>query len=210
MVRIAMIVEGKGDVNAARSLVCKSAAAFGKQVVVSDPPIRAGEAKKLQRSGELERFLELASLREGVSEVIVLLDLDDGCPAQFSAEFQLRAKSIADVHGKRIRICFCVKEFETWFLASIAHLREKLPEYGIAPGATFPNAAEIRGAKEALSAVCNLKKYRPMRDQVAFVNKLDVKKLAKIDRSFRKLLKEVTGLTYAQLKTVICETQPCS
>lgn len=77
--RVKLIVEGKGDVLAAASLICKCADAFGSTVVVVDPPIRAGEAKKLRRAGEIERYVTLAASHDDVQEIFILLDLDDGC-----------------------------------------------------------------------------------------------------------------------------------
>jgi Domain of unknown function (DUF4276) len=195
MRRVAIVVEGKGDVEAASSLLCKSAAVFGLRVIVDDPPIRAGEVRKLQRPGELERFLELASLRQDANGVLLLLDLDDGCAAALSVEFRARAKPISEAFGKPIGICFCVREFEAWFLSNIGHLRQVLPDYGISAEAIFPNASEIRGAKEALHGACSTRKYKPMRDQTIFAKKIDVPSLASQNRSFRKFLKEVTGLT---------------
>lgn len=210
MTRIAMIVEGKGDVRAGPSLLCKSAAVFGLHVVVTGSIIRAGEAKKLRRAGEFERFVELAATREDADEVFVLLDLDDGCAAEFAAEFQKRAESLTQRFNKVVRVCFCVREFECWFLSQIARLREALPEYGISPQAAFPNASGLRGAKEALNAVCHTKHYKPMRDQLLFAQKIDVIELARLDRSFRKFLKEATQTSYPELDKMLCQAVPCS
>lgn len=55
---------GRSDIAASASLICKCADAFGSCVIVVDPPIRAGEAKKLRRAGELERYVELAASHE--------------------------------------------------------------------------------------------------------------------------------------------------
>jgi hypothetical protein len=167
--------------------------------VIANPPIRSGGAVRLSRKGELERHVELAMSHDDVDEVIIILDLDDHCAKQFSEDFHVRAQPIAKRCGKKLRICFCVRGFECWFLADIADIREALPDYQIHPEATFPNAHKIRSAKEHLGKVCAGKKYKPARDQNIFVKQINVVNLASLDRSFKKLLKESTGLTYEEL-----------
>lgn len=197
--KIKTIVEGIGDVSATTSIICKCAAAYGAQVAIADPPIKSGGAVRLSRPGELERHVELA-MSYDVDEVIIILDLDDHCAKRFAEEFHARAQPIAQRSGKQLRICFCVREFECWFLANIEDIRPALPDHGIDPSATFPNAHRIRGAKERLSKACSGKKYKPARDQNLFVKQINVQNLARVDRSFRKLLKEATGLTYEELE----------
>jgi hypothetical protein len=196
--RLKLIVEGKGDVAAGASLVCKCAADYGFQVIIDEPPIRAGEAKKLRRVGELERYIELAT-GHAVDEIFILLDLDDGCAVEFAKEFYRRGEPIAVQANKKLRVCFCVREFEGWFLADIDDLRAALPDYSIELSAEYRNAQDIRGAKEELRRACKGKKYKPMRDQNVFVKKLNISNLAKRSRSFKKFLKEATGLSYDKL-----------
>jgi hypothetical protein len=95
MPKVALILEGHGDVMAGCSLIAKSAATFGVNIFASEPAIRAGNALKLRRPGELERYLRLAISREDIEQVLVLVDLDDGCAAQFHAEFSGRALPIS-------------------------------------------------------------------------------------------------------------------
>jgi hypothetical protein len=123
MPKVALILEGHGDVMAGSSLIARSAATFGAHVFASEPPIRVGNALKLKRPGELERYLRLAISREDIEQVLVLVDLDDECAAEFYAEFNRRAHPISQESGKRIDICFCIREYEAWFLASIDVLR---------------------------------------------------------------------------------------
>lgn len=199
MVRLKLIIEGKGEVSAAVSLVSKCAATFNRRLVISPPPIRAGEARKLQRAGELERHVELAASHD-VDEILILLDLDDGCAAEFSREFLLRGSSVASSFGKKLKVCFCVREFETWFLQGIDELRPLLPEYNIAHFDNPQNADKIRGAKEALNRLCRARGYKPTRDQNVFVKKLNVSSLIKKSRSFRKLVKEIIDCDYDMLR----------
>lgn len=200
MKRVKLIVEGKGELSAAISLVSKCAAHFNVNIVVAPPPIRAGEARKLRRAGELERHIELAASHD-VEEILILLDLDDDCAVEFSKEFLDRGKPIADARGKKLKLCFCVREFETWFLDSIDDLRSKLPEYNIDQFVSSQKVCDIRGAKEALHKLCRTKGYKPMRDQNIFVKKLNIRNLLRRNRSFRKFVKEITDLDYCDLNT---------
>jgi Domain of unknown function (DUF4276) len=201
--KIALILEGYGDVAAGCSLVAKTAATFGKRVYASDPPIRAGNAIKLKRTGELERYLRLAASREDVDQILLLVDLDDGCAAQFAADFNTRATAISQEIRKKIHICFCLREYESWFLASIDVIREQLPDYGIAEDVKFDEPETIRAAKGALDRACKNKGYKQMRDQHFFTKTLDIKKLATRSRSFRKFLKCVLDTSYDELSLLL-------
>lgn len=204
MKRVAVIVEGHGDVQSAPALIARSASAFGFTLIPGDP-IRAGEAPKLRRKGELERFLKLAASRSEVDEVFVVLDLDDGCAKEYYNEFVKRCSSISADIGKTVHFCFCVREFEAWFLSDLETIRLALPEYGIPEGIAIENAEAIRGAKQVLKRYCRGRGYKETRDQLVFTKKIDVKKLAGRSRSFRKLLKAVTGLDYGEL-ALACKT----
>ena len=110
-----------------------------------------------------------------------------------------RGDPIAERFGKKLRICFCLREYEAWFLANLADLRNALPEYNIDPDAAFPNAREVRGAKEALKKACRAKGYRPARDQNLFSKRINVQNLMRDCRSFRKFVKEASGKSYDDL-----------
>jgi len=73
---------------------CKSAATFGVNILHQSPQF-AQECVETQAPGELERYLRLAISREDIEQVLVLVDLDDGCAAQFHAEFSGRALPIS-------------------------------------------------------------------------------------------------------------------
>jgi hypothetical protein len=63
----------------------------------------------------------------------------------------------------------------------------------------FENASAIRDAKGALDRACKRKGYKQMRDQLLFTKKIDVKKLAQRDRSYRKLLKSILDKSYDEI-----------
>lgn len=209
MKRVALIVEGQGDVESIPSLLAKTAVAFGSHIVISEPPIRAGEAKKLRRAGELERHLVLAATRANADEIFVIVDLDDGCPVEYSAEFNARADAISHRLGKPVHICFCVREYESWLLADLTTLSEAFPEYEIDVSLFTGNAETIRAAKEALRRACVAKGYKPIRDQLLFTKQMNVFCVGSKSRSFRKIIKMLTGLPYETIAdTCINSDQP--
>lgn len=177
---------------------CAICSRFGAAVTVCEPPIRAGEARRLRRAGELERFVDLATRREGAEEVLLVVDLDDDCAKDFHEEFVARVAEVSRRAQKPVHICFCVREYEGWFLARIDDLRVAFPDMGWKPGINFADPETIRGAKEALGSSC-ARGYKQTRDQLSFTKKLNVKMLAAQSRSFRKLLKAILGLTYAEI-----------
>ncbi len=203
--RIKLLIEGKGEVEAATSLLCKTASSYGKEIIVVRPPIRAGEAKKLRRKGELERHIALTASHD-VDEIFVLLDLDDGCAAKIREEFLKRGEPTADRKGMSLKVCFCVREFEAWFLNSLDALSSELNEYGIDASTQLVDASRIRGAKEELNKRCRGKGYKPTRDQNVFVKSIDVKQLFCKDRSFRKFVKNVTDMPYDELDNTAAHT----
>jgi hypothetical protein len=207
MRKVALIVEGHGDVNSVPSLISRAASAFDMQVIAANP-IRGGEAKKLRRPGELERHLRLAASRK-LDSIMVVVDLDDGCAKEFAEEFNRRAQPIAVETGIPIDICFCIREYETWLLQDIGNLALKLPEYGI-DQASLLEAEKIRSAKEVLRGRCKTKGYKQIRDQLIFTKKIDILGLGIRDRSFRKFLKSVTGLSYVDLRAASDSKTPAA
>lgn len=199
MIRAALIVEGKGDVSSIPGLVAKIAAAFNIFLIPSDPPIKSGEALKLKRPGELERYLYLAASRDEVDAVYLIVDLDDGCPKEYSIEFSNRAAPIQQQLGKPIHICFIVREYEVLFLNDLANLKSAMPELGIQENVEISNPHLIRGAKEKFRDICKGKIYKQSRDQGPITKKLNVFNLIMTDRSFRKLAKCITNMDYEEL-----------
>jgi RNase H-fold protein (predicted Holliday junction resolvase) len=199
---IQLIVEGQGDVLASSSLLAKIVAKFNVDAVVVGSPIRAGEAKKLRRQGELERYITLAASHENVDEIFILLDLDDDCAKEWHEHFSSRAESHIGRGSKTIKVVFCVREFESWFLSGISGLRVSLPEYVIDADAEFRDAELIRAAKERLYATCKGKKYKQMRDQNIFAKKIILEEVFANNRSFRKFVKEATDLSYERIAAI--------
>ena len=187
---------------ASSSLLAKVIAKFNVDAVVVGSPIRAGEAKKLRRQGELERYITLAATHENVDEIFILLDLDDDCAKEWHGQFSTRAQTHVGRGNKIVKVVFCVREFESWFLSGITGLRVSLPEYAMDEDVEFRDAELIRAAKERLYATCKGKKYKQMRDQNIFAKKVIVEEVFANNRSFRKFVKEATDLSYERIVAI--------
>ena len=134
--RIVPIVEGHGEVSAVPVLLRRLAAATGANVEVSRP-IRQPKGRLVKES-ELRRAVALAAKQTGTDDgILVLLDADSDCPAQFGP--QLLAWARAERGDRRIAVVLANREFEAWFLAAADSLvvAGKLPA-GTAP----PNTPE--------------------------------------------------------------------
>ncbi len=194
--RLAIVVEGHGDVIAVPCLVSRAAAHFDRALACCDPPIRAGEAKRLRRPGELERYLIMAASRPEASRVLVLLDLDDGCPVEYFQNFYQRSLQARERCGKPIHFCFCKREFESWFLADFESMQMANPSINWTRTEGFDNYDAIRGAKEAFGGTMAGRVYKECRDQIHFTRALNFDVLISRDRAFRKLAKDVFGVAY--------------
>lgn len=188
MLRIATIVEGKGEVEAVPILLRRIGHRLRPDVVLDLPrPIRVPR-QRIVKPGELEQSIQLAALRAGSGgRILVLLDAETDCPATLAPQLVQRAANARpDI---RNRVVLAKSEFESWFLAaarSVAGRRE------IDEGTTRPNDPEsIRDAKGWLSArMPRGRSYRPTLDQAALTARIDLD-AARTAPSFDKLWRDV-------------------
>lgn len=192
--RLSLIVEGVGEVQAAPILVRRlvQALAPGTEILIPHP-IRIPKTRLL-RPGELERAVELAARTlGGGGGVCVLLDADDDCPATLGPELLERARSSrADLE---IIVVVAKLEFESWFLAAARSLRgvRDLPT-DLDPPA---DPEGIRGAKEWLSRqMTGRRNYHPSRDQAALAARINLSEAERAP-SFAKLRREIARLVRA-------------
>lgn len=189
MIRIATIVEGFGDVKAVPHLIGKSGALLG--IAMSAPnPIRAGEWKKLRNTGVLERYLDLA-LSRAYDQIIVILDLDDGCAAEESEIAEARLISWNNGRQIPVYLVFLVREFEALFLACADSFSPSITD-------GLPNHEAFRDAKGKMSDILG-RRYKETQDQETFTKKLDFDNLVRRSRSYRKLVKDLMGSSYEEL-----------
>jgi hypothetical protein len=191
--QIAVIVEGYGDVAAAPSLLARTGDLLG-QIFIGAHPIRAKEWPSLKAVGELERYLDLA-LSRNPDQILVMLDLDDGCVASEATAAEYRIQQWINGRSISASIVFLAREYETFFLHRIADIGGD----GIAK---IVNPDAIRDAKGRLGKELG-KRYKETRDQVAFTKLIDLNLLFNDSRAFRKLCKELSGSSYDNMSAEI-------
>jgi hypothetical protein len=191
MLRMACIVEGHGEVEAAPILIHRIARSLTppRQVVVH--PVLRIPAARLVREGELERAVELAARKTGgLAAVLVLLDCEDQCPAQAGPPLLQRARRARpDIP---VGLVLAHPEFETWFVAAAESLRGKR---GLPANLTPPERPEhIRGAKEWLrNQMPPGRRYKETLDQPELTRYFDLQAARKTN-SFDKCVRETTCL----------------
>jgi hypothetical protein len=123
---------------------------------------------------KLEHVIRAHKRFQDCAAVLILVDLDDGCPRN---EAPLLAKRIRDMEPPFSVVVVCAtREYEAWFLASLETIH---------PGHTYPGDPEsVRDAKGWLRREFG---YRERRDQAHYTQALDVTLARERSRSFRRL-----------------------
>jgi hypothetical protein len=191
MLRIAAIVEGVGECAAVPILVRRIAQTLDPSLVPEVHPVIRFPASKLVKEGEIERAVELAARKNaGQGGILVLLDCDDGCPAEDGpAMLQRAVKARSDLP---VAVVFAKREFEAWFLAAAESLRGQRGLPGDLTGPPDPEA--IRGAKEWLQdRMPRGQSYAESSDQPALAAVFDLS-AARRAESFDKCHREVVRL----------------
>ncbi|MGA2864204.1 MAG: DUF4276 family protein [Verrucomicrobiota bacterium] len=191
MVRIASIVEGHGECEAVPILVRRIAQTLDPALAPSVHPVLRVPAARLLKQGEIERAVELAARKNsGQGGILVLLDCDDGCPAQEAPELLKRA--VTARANLPVSVVMAKREYEAWFLAAAESLRGQrgLPADLIAP----ERPEDIRGAKEWLAEqMPRGQTYSESSDQPALTAVFDMNAARRAD-SFDKCYREIVRL----------------
>jgi hypothetical protein len=191
MVRLASIVEGDGECEAIPVLVRRIALALDPGLVPLVQPVLRVPGSRLIKQGELERTVELAARKlGGQGGILIVLDCDDGCPAEDAPAFLNRA--IAARRDLAISVVLAKREYEAWFLAAAESLRG---QRGLPADLTAPADPEaIRGAKEWLAErMPPSRGYSETSDQPALTAIFDMAAARRAD-SFDKCYREITRL----------------
>lgn len=197
---LSVIVEGPGDVEAVPVLLRRLAERIDPNLSFDIArPIGAGKTR-LRRSGELKRFVDLATRKlQGTGAILILIDADDDCPKELGAELLERARKARG--DTTIRAVLAKREFEAWLVAAADSLQGKR---GLAASLEPPaEPEEIRGAKEWLSEHMQGRRYRETLDQAAFAAIVDLDGASRAP-SFRYLvakLREVVTEVIAEAPT---------
>lgn len=193
-----MIVEGQGDVDAFPHLVGKIGAWIGAGLFIKNP-IRAGGWGRVCKEGGLEKLVALAVSREGCNRVVIAVDLDDGCPVVEQNKISQRIAKLQETYGIIIELCFCLREFEAWYLRCIDLLADLLEDSSTDLENVINSAANVRDAKGTLRRLLK-DGYSVSSDQGQLMSRIDPAILFFRDRSFRRLVKAISGLDYDLLE----------
>lgn len=190
--RIVPIVEGHGEREAVPILVRRIALEVHPGLVPEVlHPIRI-PASRLVKQGEIERAVELASLQIGeAGGILVILDCDDGCPAQDGPSLLERARLSRP--DKRVSVILAKKEYEAWFIAAAESLRGKhgLPRDLECP----PDPEAIRPAKQWLSEhMPPCQPYSETTHQAALTSEFDMAEARRRSDSFHKCYREIFSM----------------
>lgn len=180
---IAVIVEGKGEVESVPILLRRIAAEIAPDISLNVPrPIRVPR-DRIVRPGELEQSLGIAVRVGGPgAAILVLLDADKDCPAELGPALLGRARQARS--DKRIELVLAKFEYEAWFLAASESV-----VFGAPSAPSDPEA--VRGAKEWIR---QHQPYRPTVDQAPMTANFDMEEARRKAPSFDKMWRAVQAL----------------
>jgi hypothetical protein len=188
---IASIVEGDGEVPALPKLLHRIAAELGVPSLLTPTPMRISRGK-ITIVGGIERAVAAEALRvRGKGGVLVLLDADDDCPAEYGPLLLARAKVARP--DKQVSVVLANREFEAWFLAAAPSLAG---QFGFPAEFTRPQSPEIpRDCKGLLTkARPRGQPYKETVDQAPLASAFDLKMAREHSDSFDKFYREVSRL----------------
>lgn len=182
--KIQPIVEGHGEVKAVPELLRRLQQEASCYNISFGSPIRR-PASDLNNKTSFQNSVRLALLHDDCAAILILFDLDDGCPKEKAAELVAWTDEIAtDVP---FAIVLAHREYEAWFLAAVESLRGY---NGIPADAVSPLEPEnIRGAKQHLERLmARFYSYSETSDQVRLTARFDMAAAYRRSRSFRRLV----------------------
>ena len=192
---IASVVEGDGEVSALPKVLHRIAAELGVVGLQTPKPALTPRGKITSGGGVERAILSEAKRVSGADGVLILLDADDDCPAQFGPRLLERAR--ASRPDKRIAVVLANREFEAWYLAAAPSLAGQ-HDFAVA----FPmpeNPERPRDCKGLLSkARPKGKPYKPNIDQKVLASLFDMKMARENSPSFDKFYRDVTWLLTAE------------
>jgi hypothetical protein len=191
MTQIACIVEGHGDIDAVPVVVRRIAQEFNPSLAIYLNHVFRVPRSRLIKESELERAVEFAARRVGLTGgILIVLDADDECPATLGPELLRRARQVRP--GLPIRVVLAKREFEAWFLAAAESLQGRRGLSQTLQGPSDPES--VRGAKEWLTArMAGERHYVETLDQSALAAVFDFTR-ARRAQSFDKFFRDVLAL----------------
>jgi hypothetical protein len=196
MPKIVPIVEGPGDIEAIpellRRILFELHHVYDWEIA---KPLKANSLTYLRTN--VNSYLRYAHGIPGCGAILIVLDLDDGCPKNEALSF---ADEIRHTYhfSYPISVVLAHREYEAWFLASLDSIAGycDLPE-----GLSYPSLVEnIRGAKEWLTRQMPPGvAYRETHHQVRMTQLIDLNLAQTRSRSFQRLCHAISQLTTTNL-----------
>lgn len=189
MPNIVTLVEGPGDIDAVPGLLYKILRQHQKwNWQVTTKQVKGlGALRK-----NLEKFMVYSEGDADGGGILILLDLDDGCPKTEALTLarQIRALNLSCPSA----VVFACREYEAWFLASIDAIVSQFNLFH--KEITFTGDVEsIRGVKGWLTRQMPPGyAYKETTHQKVFTNLMDIDKVCQRSRSFRRLCKAIEEL----------------
>lgn len=148
--------------------------------------------------GKLEQAIRAHKEFTDCAAVLVLFDLDDGCPKEVAVAVADRIRVMEPLPFTTTVVC-AKREYEAWFLASLESIH---------PGRTY--AGDPEGRRAAKGWLEREFGYREVRDQARYTQALDVALVEARSRSFRRLrhaIDEIMASVDGSLSSVTPITQ---
>ncbi|HAZ64796.1 MAG TPA: hypothetical protein DCZ72_14460 [Armatimonadetes bacterium] len=185
------LVEGDGEVQALPVLLRRLLSDASVYDVQIGRPLKLS-GSQFFREDTVARYVRLACIKEGgCAAVLLLVDGEDICPAEWGPRIATWAHGAAD--GRPCRAAVAYREYESWFLAGLESLGGQcgLPD----SLAEHPDPEGRRDAKGQLTALMPAgRAYRETSDQAALSARLDLAATYSRSRSFRHLVDTVGEL----------------
>ncbi len=149
------------------------------------PPWRMRSQGDFFAGQKLENVIRAHKVYTDCAAILILFDLDDGCPKEKAPTLTKRFRDMEELPFSIIVVC-AKREYEAWFLASLESIH---------PAHTYPGDPEsVRDAKGWLRREFG---YWESRDQAHYTRELDLKLARKQSRSFRRLYHAFEEITAA-------------
>jgi hypothetical protein len=188
-VKLGLIVEGHGEVQAAPVLLRRLASELDETLHLEIPPPLRVPRSKLLKEEELRRAVELMARKTSPDgALLVLLDADSDCPAEVGPRLLEWARAVrAD---RPVAVVLAKSEYEAWLIAAAVSLRGKR---GLPADLDPPNNPEaMRDAKGWLGSRMP-HRYSETIDQAALTALMSLVE-ARACMSFQKLERDVRRL----------------
>lgn len=183
------IVEGHGEVAAFPELLRRMIAWISPQHFINvAAPIRTHRNRFLNDQEELRKLVQLAWYKASPDGwVLVLLDADDDCPVELSANVSRLA--VGAMPQDRLSVVIANREYEAWYIAASSSLQGHRG-FHLKPEMSQEDPDRPRDAKGWMARQMPFG-YHEVTDQPAFSAVMDLELAWNGSRSFRRLCAEL-------------------